>query len=352
MSTMLSSTIASPTSDVSTIHPIANLSTIVDTLNLASTTFAYQLIGAQTTAAGIKALCDSFDLTRLTQSGYNTTSVKAVFCNSASAFPDSVPSVEQIRGRTLHFSSLIWIFQAVGALESDRRKIEILCYLIDQGAASSVGQDGALVKNTICDIDPEPPTSGPHSLTAAKNQIALLLPSPSHLSSTPHPLLPPLAPSNPTPLAESENLRIARHEPLTGIDTSRYELSPSSPSSSTTNEQLAQGLKEAYTSSTYLRLRSQQLALLDTYGKNSWLMSNSQLESLLESVERELQGTQESVKDVNRERKRVQEAGRGEMEGLEGGWRGGVGRVVEGEVAVMGLEDERRGRLREGAVGR
>lgn len=54
------------------------------------------------------------------------------------------------------------------------------------------------------------------------------------------------------------------------------------------------------------------------------------------------------VEGVNRGRKAAQEAGRGEVEGLEGAWKEGVGRVVEVEVEVGRLEGRRRGILREG----
>lgn len=52
---------------------------------------------------------------------------------------------------------------------------------------------------------------------------------------------------------------------------------------------------------------------------------------------------------MNRGRKGKQEGGRGELEGLERGWRGGVGRLLDVEVAVGGVEGVRRGVLREGA---
>ncbi|KAI4262354.1 MAG: hypothetical protein L6R42_002474 [Xanthoria sp. 1 TBL-2021] len=197
-------------------------------------------------------------------------------------------------------------------------------------------------------IDPRPPLTGPHSLTAATTLINSLLP-PSH-TQTPHPSLPPLRPTNPTPLAQSEQSRIAAQKPLTGIDLSRYELdSPSlstSPSTKSTQNLSAQ-LQNLHTASTYLRTRAHHLALLDRYGKNGWLVGNSQLEDLLGRMEREVVETRAEVEGVCGERKRVQEGRRGEMEGLERGWREGVGRVVEVEVAVGEVEGRRRGVLRD-----
>ncbi|KAL8844583.1 MAG: hypothetical protein Q9176_001095 [Flavoplaca citrina] len=202
-------------------------------------------------------------------------------------------------------------------------------------------------------IDPPPLENGPYSLSAATALINSLLP-PSH-TQTLHPSLPPLPPTNLTPLAQAEQDRIAAKEPLTGIDLSRYELdssNPSSPPPSTSTPDLQQkNLQEAYTSSTYLHSRAQHLALLDKYGKNAWLVGNSQLEDLLRRTEKELAETRGEVERVNGERKRVQEGAKGEMEGLERGWREGVGKVVEVEIAVADLEGRRMGVLREGGGG-
>ncbi|KAL9014580.1 MAG: hypothetical protein Q9180_008937, partial [Flavoplaca navasiana] len=199
-------------------------------------------------------------------------------------------------------------------------------------------------------IDPPPRENGPYSLTAATVLINSLLPS-SH-TKTLHPSLPPLPPTNLTPLAQAEQDRIAAKEPLTGIDLSRYELDSSDPSSPPLSTSTQNKLQEAYyTSSTYLHSLSQHLTLLDKYGKNAWLVGNSQLEDLLRRTEKELAGTREEVERVNGERKRVQEGAKGEMEGLERGWREGVGKVVEVEIAVAELEGRRMGVLREGAGG-
>lgn len=78
-------------------------------------------------------------------------------------------------------------------------------------------------------------------------------------------------------------------------------------------------------------------------------MHNSVLEEELRAVEKELVETREGVMEVNRERKRFQVRGGGEMEGLERGWKEGVGRALEVQLAVGAMEGERREILREGA---
>lgn len=123
-----------------------------------------------------------------------------------------------------------------------------------------------------------------------------------------------------------------------GVDLSRYE-APSLPS---TNDAAALRpvLQAAYASSAYLGARLTNLGLLETYGKNAWLVANSQLEDILRELEKEVAAARAEVEDVERERRMVQESGRGEMEGLEREWRERVGRVVETQAAAEGLRRE------------
>lgn len=81
-------------------------------------------------------------------------------------------------------------------------------------------------------------------------------------------------------------------------------------------------------------------------------MGNSQLEDILRDLERELVEAKEGVEGVNRERKEVQEGGKGQLEGGERAWREGVRATIEAEVAVRGLEDGIRVTLREQVRGR
>lgn len=97
----------------------------------------------------------------------------------------------------------------------------------------------------------------------------------------------------------------------------------------------------------YLSARRQHLALLDSYGKNAWLTGNWQLEAELKAVERELAATRREIDVLTVRRQRVQGEVSGELRGLEEGWRRGVGRVVEAEVAAEGVrrsvvEEQRR----------
>lgn len=77
--------------------------------------------------------------------------------------------------------------------------------------------------------------------------------------------------------------------------------------------------------------------MLEENGKNAWLIGNSQLEDILRGLEKELAETKEAVENVNKERKIAQEAGMGELVGLEETWKRGVGAILDVELAAEGL---------------
>jgi len=82
------------------------------------------------------------------------------------------------------------------------------------------------------------------------------------------------------------------------------------------------------------------LSLLEEYGKNAWLISNSQLEDILRDLERELSERKEGVEKVNRGRKTAQENSRAELTWLEEGWKQGVGKIIEVQLATDGVKRE------------
>ncbi|MCJ1250278.1 hypothetical protein MMC30_007504 [Trapelia coarctata] len=201
------------------------------------------------------------------------------------------------------------------------------------------------------DADPTPSTRA--QISALVNAEL----SPAY-TTEPHPLLP--SPPSPkfSPLISAELARIAAKESLNAIDTTRYEaLEPPAspdPTSDETRPQLLEewrsALRKAYTSSTYLSNRLQNLALLDQFGKNAWLVGNSQLEEILKGIEKELVEARGEVEAVEADRRAAQEGVEGEMEGLDEGWRKGVGRLVEVLVAGEEVRHEILDRRREGAV--
>ena len=133
-----------------------------------------------------------------------------------------------------------------------------------------------------------------------------------------------------------------------GIDLSRYEALDAPPAGSDVAI-WRETLQRAYASAEYLRGRETNLALLETYGKNAWLVGNSQLEGLLKGLEVEIEAARIELEGVERERRDKQASVQGEVESLERGWREGVGKLIEVLAAAEGVKGEILERRRMGA---
>lgn len=193
---------------------------------------------------------------------------------------------------------------------------------------------------SLLDIDYEP--SAQARANAAKLISAEL--SPDHASSL-HPSIPAFSEPQFSPLMQQELERKAAGLPLAGgIDLSRYE-APEPPARTTDAEgnstpdldEWRRTLQKAYTASSHLSMRHENLALLEENGKNAWLIGNSQLEDILRGIEKELAETKEAAETVNKQRKIAQESSKGELIGLEESWRRGVGAILDVELASEGL---------------
>ncbi|KAL4896527.1 Pre-mRNA-splicing factor SPF27 [Aspergillus ambiguus] len=185
-------------------------------------------------------------------------------------------------------------------------------------------------------IDPAPSA---RARAEAEKLIAADLPA--EYSSTLHPSIPPLAEPQFSPLIQQEIDRKAAGQPLTGgIDVSRYE-APEPPTRSADAtpdlDEWRSTLQKAYTASSHLSMRHDNLALLEENGKNAWLIGNSQLEDILRGLEKELAETKEAAETVNKQRKIAQEASKGELVGLEESWKKGVGATLDVELAAENL---------------
>jgi len=152
-----------------------------------------------------------------------------------------------------------------------------------------------------------------------------------------------------TPLLVSELARVEAKLPISGIDLSRYE-ALSDLSSDPTDNNLSRSrdaLTQAHVLQVYLSTRSSALSHLSNTGKDDWLSGNETLVSLLSGLEKELARTKEDIDFCVVERRNAQEAAKGELDGLERGWKGGVGRILETEVAAERLRrailERRRG---------
>ncbi|KAH6674076.1 Pre-mRNA-splicing factor SPF27 [Halenospora varia] len=210
--------------------------------------------------------------------------------------------------------------------------------------------------NTVHDslpyIDTEPSAA---ERAAAESLITAEL-GPHSNTTQPHPSLPPFPDRHFSPLIEAELLRIETKQPLKAIDLSRYEAQEPPATSPDSDEKdpeslirWREALQKAYTSHTYLSGRQTNLALLEQFGKNSWLIGNAQLEDVLRGLERELAERKAEIDYVVIERKNAQEGVGAEIKGLEEGWKRGVGRVLETEVAAEQVRREILERRRQGA---
>ncbi|KAL7785551.1 breast carcinoma amplified sequence 2 [Trichoderma ceciliae] len=188
-------------------------------------------------------------------------------------------------------------------------------------------------------IDPEP---SPQALSAAH---ALISAEQSTFSPSPPP---PQArePSFSAAIA-TELARIASSTPSQALDLSRYEAQEIPPPQKTpSGHALRQPLSNAFVSSSYLSSRAQNLKLLETHGRNAWLLSNYHLEDELRSLERDLAETKREIDILNAARASRQNDVKAEMQSLEQNWRAGVGRILETEIAVQELKEQNRQELR------
>lgn len=148
-----------------------------------------------------------------------------------------------------------------------------------------------------------------------------------------HPSIPTQRQPHFSDLVETEHARIASGASKeSGIDLSRYE-ALDAPTQGDLSEWKAT-LQKAYASQEYLNNRNINLSLLETYGQNAWLISNSQLEDILRDLEREVEAVKLELEAVEQARRTAQSNVEGEMKGLEEGWRKGVGRLIEVQAAA------------------
>jgi pre-mRNA-splicing factor SPF27 len=200
------------------------------------------------------------------------------------------------------------------------------------------------------DEDPSP---------AARAEIARLIAAelPSDYQTTLHPAIPELPESRFSSLIQQELERKELGDPIVGgIDLSRYE-APEAPTADPNQnpsdilDNWKQTLRRAYTASSHLSGRLENLSLLEEYGKNAWLIGNAQLEEMLRQVEKELEETKQATEAVNKERKLRQETAKAELAGLEDAWRRAVSGTIEVEIAAESLRMETLEKRRQQARG-
>lgn len=143
-----------------------------------------------------------------------------------------------------------------------------------------------------------------------------------------------------TPALQQEIGRVAAGKPFAGgVDLGRYEASEDiSPDSDI--ETLKSALRATYTNISYLRDRETNIALLEEYGKNSWLIGNSHLEDLQKRLDSELASLRSRSEETNRARKMLQEDAQGELLGLAETWKQGIDKIIQTQLASDGLQQQ------------
>ncbi|KAI9847245.1 MAG: hypothetical protein M1838_000959 [Thelocarpon superellum] len=172
-------------------------------------------------------------------------------------------------------------------------------------------------------------------------------------ATTLHPSIPEAPAIQFSDLIQQEISRQAENRPREGgVDLSRYEAldAPTETSAGDEAQRWREVLQKSYASSTHLSIRLTNLALLEEFGKNAWLIANAQLEDVLRALESELVARREQTEQVNKARKAGQESVRGELEALNQSWREGVGKVIEAELAAEAVRQEILDRRREQAA--
>lgn len=154
-----------------------------------------------------------------------------------------------------------------------------------------------------------------------------------------HPSIPAQREFNFSELVQAEHARIAAGLPKDGgLDLSRYELLDAPAKGDLAAWKTS--LQTAYASAEYLGGREVNLSLLETYGKNAWLISNSQLEDNLKALEQELEAAKLEHEQIEQSRRNAQANAAGELRGLEESWKTGVGRMIETQAAAERLRQE------------
>ncbi|RMZ67583.1 bcas2 family [Pyrenophora seminiperda CCB06] len=200
------------------------------------------------------------------------------------------------------------------------------------------------------------------SLAAAKAVINADIRSAGVDTTEMHPALVPAAKYTPTfsDFIAREHARLDDDptSKLSGVDLKRYEDLDAPENTTPTSdedrpellEQWNKALKKAYTSSEYVEARLTQLGLLEKFGKNAWLVGNSQLEDILKGIEAELVDVRKQHEEVEMLRRSQQDSVNGEIKTLEETWKKGLGRVLETEVAAAGLKQQIMEQRRAGAL--
>ncbi|KIJ08755.1 hypothetical protein PAXINDRAFT_18124 [Paxillus involutus ATCC 200175] len=142
-----------------------------------------------------------------------------------------------------------------------------------------------------------------------------------------------------SPLLAAELARVEAHQPLPPLDTVRYQL-PAPTSSPGTDEEWREALRNAHAQLEHQRLRQTNLALLQTYGQNTWRINNYLLEETAKQSEKALEEMKQLTTDLNRDRKNSQTRYGVQLTSLETRWTEVLSSILQIEMANVALDAE------------
>ncbi|GAB7358621.1 hypothetical protein MBLNU230_g3851t1 [Neophaeotheca triangularis] len=184
------------------------------------------------------------------------------------------------------------------------------------------------------------------AISAAQNLVLAEVHT-DHQTTT-HPSLPAAYEPNFTPALAAEIDRLANGEAKPpGIDMTRYDSLDAPENADTTA--WTSVLRQAYASREYLQTWQTNLSLMEVYGKNAWLIGNDALEQELRALEREVEAVKIERERLEQERRTEQAGVLEELRILEDGWRRGISRLIETQVAGERLRLEGLNKMRMGA---
>ncbi|KAL0082367.1 Pre-mRNA-splicing factor SPF27 [Phycomyces blakesleeanus] len=133
--------------------------------------------------------------------------------------------------------------------------------------------------------------------------------------------------------------RVHKKQPLSALDTSRYELQ-----GPTEDKDSVEEWKSAV-DNTKAQLESQagsmfNLELLQKYGANAWRVHNFQLEAYLKQIQKATEEYRNESREINKQRKFEQTQAAGSLRSLENKWSDLISQNLQVDIACAALESE------------
>eukprot|EP01062_Namystynia_karyoxenos_P064440 TRINITY_DN5737_c0_g1_i1.p1 TRINITY_DN5737_c0_g1~~TRINITY_DN5737_c0_g1_i1.p1 ORF type:complete len:205 (+),score=79.62 TRINITY_DN5737_c0_g1_i1:112-726(+) len=148
----------------------------------------------------------------------------------------------------------------------------------------------------------------------------------------------PPVPPTVSALIAAEYERVARGRPLQSIDRTRFELLPPAGPNRDDPARWALSARNAEVQLEHQRVRSENLELLNAYGKEAWLQHNRGVERCAAQMQQRRQGLKRQIDELNAARKREQTAAGAELRRLEQEWQGLCGKNFQIELETQRVE--------------